>query len=279
MIIYTVIGREFDGAVLVESSQSNVGGNYPLIATQLLEKLRDDPNLVPMGNRKTFVHRHDAESGGVSEGTFAVCVGEGSLWDMGASWFGGDASEPSATVAGLDHYFHVLHGESSYYICLSDDTGRQAGVNFGYLEDLQREFASRYTPNKINKANAYGMNNAFAPNIGKLSYHYNTNRGDMETDQRILKLTSQMEDLKKVMGHNINMIMDRGDSLDILATKSDQLEHDASVFKKRTRTLKHKVWWDYFKSNLIYIALAFALFLLLSFMMCGFGWSRCRASD
>jgi len=286
MIIYTVIGKEEDGAVLVESSHEGVEGNYPLIATQLLEKLRDDPSLVPNGNRKTFIHREDdLESGG----NFAVCGGSDSLWGLGASassWFGGGNSSSGAAPAGksgagagggLDHYFHVLHGESAFYICLSDDTGRQTGVNFSYLEDLQRDFAAKYTPNKINRANAYGMNKAFRPAIEKLVHHYNVNREDLATDKRVLQLSSQVDDLKNVVGKNIGLILQRGESIGQLASKSEQMEADASVFKKRSTTLKRKMCMENLKTNAMLILVAVALIVFLALAICGGG--KCKASD
>jgi len=279
MIIYTVIGKEEDGAVLVEASHEAVEGNYPLIATQLLERLRDDPGLVPSGNRKTFIHREDIETGG----NFAICGGSEGLWGLGASsWFGGsgDASSKSGTgttSGGLDHYFHVLHGESAFYICLSDDTGRQTGVNFGYLDDLQRDFAAKYTPNKINRAKAYGMDKAFRPAIEKLAHHYNVNREDMATDQRILQLSSQVESLKNVVGGNIGMILQRGESIGRLANKSEKMEADASVFKKRSTTLKRQMFWENLKVNSTLILVAVALIVFLALAICGGG--KCRASE
>mmetsp|Transcript_9354 Transcript_9354/g.20040 ORF Transcript_9354/g.20040 Transcript_9354/m.20040 type:complete len:296 (+) Transcript_9354:218-1105(+) len=285
MIIYTVIGKEADGSVLVESSHAGVEGNFPLIATQLLEKLCDDPNLVPIGNRKTFIHREDPESGGCGAGNFICGGGEGGgggLWGMGTpSWFGG--SDPSSSegegACGLDTYFHVLHGEAALYVCLSDDTGRQAGVNFNYLEDVQRDFAAMYTPNKINRANAYGMNKAFGPSIEKLSHHYNTNRSSMATDDRLVQLTAKIDDLKDVIGSNISMMMSRGENLSQLAVKSEQLEADASVFKKRSTTLKRKMWWEYVKANSVLICVAAVTLFFLSFLVCGVGWGRCIAKD
>lgn len=286
MIIYTVIGKEEDGAVLVESSHEGIEGNYPLIATQLLERLRDDPSLVPNGNRKTFIHREDIETGG----NFAVCGGSDSLWGLGASsWFGGggggNSSSNAATSAtgtisgGLDHYFHVLHGESAFYICLSDDTGRQTGVNFNYLEDLQRDFAAKYTPNKINRAKAYGMDKAFRPAIEKLAHHYNVNREDMATDQRIVQLSSQVDDLKNVVGKNIGLILQRGESIGQLATKSQQMEADASVFKKRSTNLKRKMCWENLKANLTLILVAVALIVFLALAICGGGKCKAPADD
>ena len=290
MIIYTAIGREDDGAVLVESSHEGIEGNFPLIATQLLEKLRDDPCLVPNGNRKTFIHREeDLENGSGSD--FVAC-GSDSLWGLGASassWFGGAKTSSGATSAGsagagagaisnsLDHYFHVLHGESAFYICLSDDTGRQTGVNFSYLEDLRRDFAGKYTPNKINRANAYGMSKAFRPAIEKLAHHYNVNREDMATDQRVLHLSSQVDDLKNVVGKNISMVLQRGESIGQLATKSEQMEADASVFKKRSTTLKKKMWWENLKMNTTLIMVVVAIIVFLGLAICGGG--KCKASD
>ena len=88
MIIYTLIGRDIDGAVLVESSLPGTEGNFPLIATQLLEKLREDPSLVPHGNRKTFIHRRMDTEKNQSSG-FICRDSEGGMCGLGTDWVGG----------------------------------------------------------------------------------------------------------------------------------------------------------------------------------------------
>mgnify|MGYP003954088053 CR=1 FL=1 len=255
MIIYTLIGRDIDGAVLVESSLPGTEGNFPLIATQLLEKLREDPSLVPHGNRKTFIHRRMDTEKNQSSG-FICRDSEGGMCGLGTDWVGGGG-------VALDYYFHVVHGESTYYICLSDDTGRQAGVNFSFLNDVQRDFSSNYSPHTIQRANAYGMNGAFEGDIARITHHYNMNRSTMATDPHVLKLTSEVDNLMRVIGKNISLVLDRGESIEDMEYRSQSLEQDAAVFKKRSTNFRRSEIMDNVQNHGILMGLvAFLIFLL-----------------
>mmetsp|Transcript_20795 Transcript_20795/g.30626 ORF Transcript_20795/g.30626 Transcript_20795/m.30626 type:complete len:131 (+) Transcript_20795:125-517(+) len=130
MIIYTVICRDTDGAVLVESSSGISEGNFPQITRELITCLINNPDSFPKGGRKTFVYRGgDPEDGyfnfgGVSNTMTTVFQTVG----MGDCFAPGDF-EDSADEDDIDLFYHALHGEELICICLSDDVlGRNQKV-------------------------------------------------------------------------------------------------------------------------------------------------------
>jgi len=181
MILYAVIARAKDGAVLVESSVAGVEGNFPQITVEVLERIVGSSNwesalgtlesssevdLLPDGARRTFVQRHD-------EGGFFS--GAAVQW----SCFGhAEESSPGGDGNGdLDYYFHLCRKDSLICLCISDDTdARYHAVNYNFLEDVDTKFIKVYAPYKITKAKAYGMEKGFNREIGKLIYFYNENR-------------------------------------------------------------------------------------------------------
>ena len=126
MIIYTVLARSQDGAVLVESTASGLEGNHPQITRTLVSCLQQNLELVPLGNRKTFVHRNTGDD--------SECDPENDFegfWHGLEGFWGGvcDPGSKNQNSDDLGNYFHVLHGEGVFYICLSDDEiGRQQNV-------------------------------------------------------------------------------------------------------------------------------------------------------
>ena len=114
MIIYSVIARSFDGAVLAEATSEGIEGNHPQVTQQLIKRLCGNPALVPLGNFKIFVHREEEDETDREMRNILV----------GASWDDGTRSQVPVAQGvndGLSHYFQVLRGEALYYICLSDD--------------------------------------------------------------------------------------------------------------------------------------------------------------
>ena len=103
MIIYTVICRARDAAVLVEESSPELAGNAPQVTAMLLSHLKDNPHLVQEGERKTFVQKNMTEDDFLSYfiESCSVALGEES--------------------AAEEHYFHLLSKSGVYFCCIGDD--------------------------------------------------------------------------------------------------------------------------------------------------------------
>lgn len=102
-IIYTCIARAKDATVLVESSAPELGGNAPQITLALLHYIRDHPEILEEGARKTWSQKNDATADFFS-GLIDSLTGGNELLD------------------GTEHYFHVLRKDGVIYSCLSDDS-------------------------------------------------------------------------------------------------------------------------------------------------------------
>ena len=104
MIIYTVICRARDAAVLVEEYAPDVAGNAPQVTAMLMSHLKDHPELIQEGERKTFAQRNQDDSDFLSffVESCAAALGEES-----------DVEE---------YFFHILLKEGVYYCCIGDDS-------------------------------------------------------------------------------------------------------------------------------------------------------------
>lgn len=269
MIIYAVISRASDGQALVESSSSSLSGNVPQVTGLLLDTLKSNPDHVPNGTRKTFVHRNDEEQ--------AFC---GAMDDWNPFKSFAVNADPSPPVSSdLDYFFHVLHVDLVFYVCLSDDSqARKQAINFSFLDQVHQEFSSQYASHKIKRANAYSMEKSFSPQLRSIMHHYNTNHSSMGRDQNVEALHAQVDDLKAVMGRNINIMLNRGEKLDDMVEQSEMLMDEANVFKKTSKDLKNTVWWQNQKYILLIGSCVLALIYLLAANACGITMSRCRKS-
>lgn len=119
MLVYAAIARSSDGVLLVEATTSGLGGNHPQITSQLLYQLVENPSLAPIGVRKTFtidLNMNYSGSNGLYGGDIEMTDnGGGSNYiDVLGQEFNTNQSSP--------YVFHVVQGESLYFVCLSDDT-------------------------------------------------------------------------------------------------------------------------------------------------------------
>ena len=132
MIVYCVICRAKDAAVLVELSTPDLKGNAPQVTTALLEHLRDHPQQLPEGDLRTYVNRSSPSSNNSSRSN-------NSNNPFGAdppaqndifSTFLSACTIPITSVTQdgeldlgniQEHYFHVTNYEGVFFCCLSDD--------------------------------------------------------------------------------------------------------------------------------------------------------------
>ncbi|XP_029460138.1 vesicle-associated membrane protein 8 [Rhinatrema bivittatum] len=66
--------------------------------------------------------------------------------------------------------------------------------------------------------------------------------GDMEKD-RVHNLQSQVEGVKNIMSQNVDRILARGENLDQLRNKTEDLEASSEHFKTTSQKVARKYWW------------------------------------
>jgi len=80
---------------------------------------------------------------------------------------------------------------------------------------------------------------------------------------RVSELRSQVNEVKDVMSKNIDRVMERGDNLDNLVTKTANLEAGAAVFRDSGRQVRRKMWWKNCKMNLILAGVAVTIIIII----------------
>lgn len=78
--------------------------------------------------------------------------------------------------------------------------------------------------------------------------------GQEGTDSRTQKLQTQIDDVVGDMKENINKINQRGERLDTLQDKTDQLAVGASSFRRGANRVRKQMWWKDVKMRMCLIA-------------------------
>mmetsp|Transcript_26338 Transcript_26338/g.56467 ORF Transcript_26338/g.56467 Transcript_26338/m.56467 type:complete len:278 (+) Transcript_26338:103-936(+) len=275
-IVYVAICRSSDAAILCEFSEGDLSGNAPQCTAALLEHLRDHPDVLKQGDLKTYRHTNKAsQSGGGQDEDFfsqflqacTIAVTTADELDLGSV---------------EEYFFHLWHQEGIYYCCLGDDKeSRQQKVNFAFLQALSHDFGGKYSKRRIKNANSYALDKDFKPILRSTMHHYNVHRNDIirQDNAQIDQLLAQVEDLKTVLGRNLNLLLERDQHLDRLMNKATQARQESMVFKKRTVKVKKSMEMKAFK---MWFLICFSLSVFLYFVMisaCGFTFEYCRSSN
>jgi vesicle-associated membrane protein 7 len=272
MIVYAVVCRSSDAAILSEYSTDDLTGNAPQCTAAILEHLRDHPNILKEGDLKTFRNTNKSSSR-VEEEDFlsqflqacTVAITTAEEMDLGSV---------------EEHFFHLWHREGIFYCCLGDDKeARQQKVNFGFLQALSQDFGKRYSKRRIKNANSYALDKDFKPVLRSTMHHYNVHRKDIlrQENGQIDHLLTQVEDLKGVLGRNLNLLLERDQHIDSLMHKASQARQDSMIFKKSSVKVKRHVAMKAYKMWFLICFSVFTFLYLIIISACGFNFSYCRS--
>ncbi|KXN65010.1 vesicle-associated membrane protein [Conidiobolus coronatus NRRL 28638] len=135
------------------------------------------------------------------------------------------------------YLFHYICEEGIIFLCMADESfGRR--IPFAFLENIKQKFTSSYSPNAIEDAPAYGFNE-FSKTLAQ---QMDTYSNDPNVD-RFKQAKNEIEGVKDVMVQNIERVLERGERIDLLVDKTDNLTQSSFIFRKRSTALRRSLWW------------------------------------
>jgi vesicle-associated membrane protein 7 len=169
-----------------------------------------------------------------------------------------------------DHnFFFLKHDHSILFMCMAEEKVH-ANVAFKMLEEMKDQFFLKYGPEKPKVAIAYAMSN-FQNEMKLLLKKYD----HFQMDTPLTKVRQRMEKVKMIMIENVNQLMERGEKIDLLVVRTEQLQQDAFKYEKTATKLKKHFYWK----NISYMVCLILLILVLVYVslmfLCGFDLSTC----
>ena len=89
----------------------------------------------------------------------------------------------------------------------------------------------------------------------------------------------QIDDVKAIMVNNIEAMTQRGERLELLVTKTDDLNATSLTFKKSSNSLQRAMWMKNMKMVVAIVVVGVVLVLIIVFASCGTDWSKCGRDD
>jgi len=167
----------------------------------------------------------------------------------------------------LFHY--VSEGGLTFLVMADDAAGRR--MPFTFLADLQRRFTTSYSAEQISDVPAYGLNE-FSPQIGKLIEQYNTS----PPADALHQAQQDLAQVKDIMVHNVEQILSRGERIELLVDKTDNMATQSHAFRRGARTVRRQQFWrnQRILALSIFVGLLFLYIFIAQF--CGAGLNHCR---
>ena len=144
---------------------------------------------------------------------------------------------------------------------------------------IEQEFTKMFRSGRINTANAYSLTNNFSSTMRASMHYHNIHAKEIRQDDKVKALLIRTENIRTVMGRNLNMILERGEKFNTLLSKSEALNKDAQVFKKKSKQAKHMMQRKYYFCYAICV-FVFAVFLYMTVVStCGIRLEYCRGTS
>lgn len=169
-----------------------------------------------------------------------------------------------------DQYvFHYTVSGGLTFLCMCDHEFARL-VAFRFLAKVESQFLTMFA-GRWSTAKAYAFNADFKGVLDSLMREYSAIK-----DEKISKIQDQISEIKLTMTQNIEKVLDRGERIEILVDKSQQMEEHAIKFHKQSVKLKRKFcclnakWWIF-----IMIVVAALIYLILALACKGPGLPEC----
>ncbi|XP_071736345.1 putative vesicle-associated membrane protein 726 [Rutidosis leptorrhynchoides] len=162
------------------------------------------------------------------------------------------------------HTFNYLIEQGyTYCVVAVESAGRELPIAF--LERVKDEFYNKYGTGKGKTATSKSLNKEFGSKM-KDQMRYCVSHP--EEISKIAKVKAQVSEVKGVMMENIEKVLDRGEKIELLVDKTDNLRNQAQDFKKQGTKMKRKMWIQNMKVKLIVFGIIVALILIIVLSIC-----------
>lgn len=189
------------------------------------------------------------------------------------------------TYAAETYLFHYEKKDGIVFMCMAEESfGRK--IPFTFLAELQRKFTSTFTRPEITSATPYGLT-SFNGYLTNLTKTYNeadpqapssstSNTTTVNNDQ-IHIARNELANVKDIMIKNVGEILSRGERIELLLDKTDNLSSQSNAFRKRTQQLRRKMWWKNTKMIALSGMVAVLIVYILMAQTCGATLTHCTS--
>ena len=146
-------------------------------------------------------------------------------------------------------------------------------VPFAFLDDGKNRFFATYG-DKGQAAIAFAYNEDFGRTIQKQLEFYNGPQAD-----QFATVHKKLDDVKNVMVQNIEMVLERGEKLELLVDKSEQLQLDSFRFQKSSKKLRQAMFWKKVKIYMLIACVVLVLLYIFLAVLCGPTFEKCGNKD
>ena len=155
------------------------------------------------------------------------------------------------------------------------DAGFPQKAAFDHLGRVRAQFQRQFPLSAGQEKNLVPLclNTELAPLLANEMRHAAAQARD---EDKISRIQSEVDEVRDIMVQNIESIVERGERLDLLIDKTENLSAEGASFRQAGRRLERKMWWQNTRMKVLMGAGAVLLiYVCVSFGCGGPLWPKC----
>nr|XP_039261610.1 vesicle-associated membrane protein 7-like [Styela clava] len=173
-----------------------------------------------------------------------------------------------------NYLFHYVRENGIVYYAITEDEFERSKA-FQFLGEIKRKFQRNYGDLALT-ALPYAMDNEFSRELWSHMQKYSKPVVESPEISKVKQVNDQLDELKGIMVKNIDSITERGENLNLLVDKTEDLSQSSVTFKKQSTNLARKLFWKNVKITIVLIVVAIiVIYFLVSAGCGGLSWPKC----
>lgn len=178
------------------------------------------------------------------------------------------------------YLFHYICENRIIYMCITDDNYERSKA-FAFLTEIKKRFTVQYGE-RVYTALPYAMNSDFSSTLTAQMRYFSELPspshavGTSGNVNKVTEVQGQVDELKGIMVKNIDQITARGERLELLINRTEDLQANAITFKRTSRNLERSMCMKNAKIGIIIaIVVVVILYFIISASCGGLDWRKC----
>ncbi|CAD5331388.1 unnamed protein product [Arabidopsis thaliana] len=153
----------------------------------------------------------------------------------------GNDSDSHMSYSQDRYIFHVKRTDGLTVLCMADETAGR-NIPFAFLDDIHQRVLSQ-----------------------QMEFYSNDPNAD-----RMSRIKGEMSQVRNVMIENIDKVLDRGERLELLVDKTENMQGNTFRFRKQARRYRTIMWWRNVKLTIaLILVLALVVYIAMAFVCHG----------
>ncbi|XP_013407377.1 vesicle-associated membrane protein 7 [Lingula anatina] len=172
-------------------------------------------------------------------------------------------TDNKVTYQGHNNYaFHCVVENGIIYMCVSAASfGKRQP--YAFLTEIKRMFQSGSLASRAITALPFELNRDFAQVLAQNMEKFSSSSGG----DNMSAVQKQVNEVKGIMTQNIEKVLERGEKLDTLVERSEELEGTSKMFSTTARKVRKKYWWKNTKMTICLVCTVIIVIIVLTLII------------